>query len=96
MNLTDFIFVDDIPPKKIRKKQTPRGKEEKKQEITISDHAMVRYLERVKGIDIEEIRKEILTENVLDLIKTLGDNGSYPNKNFKLVVRNKNVVTITV
>ena len=29
----------------------------------VSDHALVRYMERVKGFDLEAIRNEILTED---------------------------------
>jgi ABC-type Zn uptake system ZnuABC Zn-binding protein ZnuA len=32
-----------------------------KKEITVSDHALVRYLERKYGFDFEQYRKEILT-----------------------------------
>lgn len=35
----------------------------------VSDHAVLRYLERVKGVDIEAIRREILSETVLAAIK---------------------------
>lgn len=31
----------------------------KKSRIPISDHAVLRYLERVQGVDIERIRREI-------------------------------------
>lgn len=30
----------------------------------VSDHAVLRYLERVKGFDIEAVRREILSPNV--------------------------------
>lgn len=31
----------------------------KKSRIPVSDHAMLRYLERVQGLDIERLRREI-------------------------------------
>lgn len=34
---------------------------ENKDSIPISDHAIVRYLERVKGYDIEALKKEMLS-----------------------------------
>lgn len=40
----------------------------KSQEVHLSDHAILRYLERVKGMDIEKIRGEILTEKRKKLI----------------------------
>lgn len=36
----------------------------------VSDHALVRYLERVKNINIEDIKKEILTPEREEYIRT--------------------------
>lgn len=66
-------------------------------DLIISEHAIVRYFERVMGINIEQIKKEILTDSVLDLIgKFDGNNGEYPVKegNFSIRVKNNIVVTI--
>jgi len=46
--------------------------------LQISDHALIRYLERVKGVDLEAIKQEIITEKLLHLYHTLGD-GELPN-----------------
>lgn len=59
----------------------------------VSEHALVRYFERVKGYDLEQINKEILTEPVKALIKKLG-NGVYPVNGFKIKVQNGCVVTV--
>lgn len=64
--------------------------------ITVSEHAIIRYLERVKGMSISEIESEIINADVLNLIETLGGNGSYPNGTFKLIIKNGIVTTITV
>ncbi|WP_175888122.1 hypothetical protein [Burkholderia contaminans] len=32
-----------------------------KNEIDISDHAVLRYLERIKGVDIEAVKREMLS-----------------------------------
>ena len=40
-------------------------------EITISEHALLRYLERVKGINLDELREEILTDKVKSMIDEL-------------------------
>jgi len=70
--------------------------------ITITEHAILRYLERVKGIDIEAIKKDIVTEEVLKQIKTLGA-GIYPVKGryhnidkstFMIRVRDNAVITV--
>jgi hypothetical protein len=69
----------------------------KEDEIKISYHAWVRYFERIEGFDLEKLEKEILTSEIKERIKTLGD-GTYKNviKNGKLtlIVKNNNVVTI--
>ncbi len=52
-------------------------KEIKNDSITVTEHAILRYLERVKGIDIEEVKKEIVSAKTLAQINTLGA-GYYP------------------
>jgi hypothetical protein len=63
--------------------------------IGVTDHAIVRYLERVEGRDIETIKKTITAE-AEKAYPTLGD-GEYPIKpgcRCTAVVRNSTVVTI--
>lgn len=61
---------------------------------TVTDHAVLRYLERVMGLDVEAIRETILTEESKVWIKTVG-HGKFPigNGHFVKVV-NGVVVTI--
>ncbi len=40
-----------------------------KVDIRLSDHALLRYLERVWGIDMDTVREEILTPQVVDAIR---------------------------
>lgn len=65
-----------------------------KKSITVSDHARLRYLERIKGIDIDQIDKEILDDKTVSLIKQLGGTGTYPNNSFRLKLKDYTVVTI--
>lgn len=62
--------------------------------LKVSEHALLRYFERVKGFDLEQAQKEILTETVIKMVEQLGGNGSYPNENFSVVVKNFTVTTI--
>ena len=62
--------------------------------VKISEHAIIRYMERVKGLDVTEIEKEILTDEVLSLIEKLGGNGKYPVKDFQIVMKDYTVTTI--
>lgn len=62
--------------------------------LRVSEHAIIRYFERVKGFDLIEIEKEILSDSILKMIETLGGSGTYPNEGFSVVMRNNTVTTI--
>lgn len=63
-------------------------------EPMVSDRAVVRYLERVVGVDVEALRREILHLNERVAVGELGD-GKYPLGNgFRAVVKNNVVVTV--
>lgn len=61
--------------------------------IVISEHSLLRYIERVIGIDLDEISRKILNENDMKIVKTLG-NCTYPKDGFKVKIQNGIVVTI--
>lgn len=63
----------------------------------VSDHAVLRYLERVEGVDVGAVRRAILHPNVLDMVATLGGDGSYPHPDgYVLKMAGGVVVTVTV
>lgn len=62
--------------------------------VRITEHAVLRYLERVRGINIKDVYKEILTPEVQEMIDTLGGSGKFPNKDFQLVMKDYVVTTI--
>lgn len=62
-------------------------------EIKVSAHAIVRFMERVKGIDLQQIKDEILTERTLGIIRTMGD-GKYPIGDYHIQVKNNTIITI--
>ena len=49
--------------------------------MKITDHAIVRYLQRVKGVDIDALKKEIVPNDVRKQIEELGGGGSFPVAN---------------
>lgn len=59
----------------------------------MSEHALVRYFERVKGFNIKDIEDELLNENLIKMVETLG-NGTFPNDNYSLVIKDNVIVTI--
>lgn len=63
--------------------------------LQITDHSIVRYLERVKGMNMDTIRKEILTPDVLKYYSQFGD-GEFPTgqENVTVRIRNGHIVTV--
>jgi len=65
-----------------------------KTSLKITDHALVRYLERCRGLDVEMIKQEMLSERISTAIEELGD-GVYTIQNrFTAVVKNKCLITV--
>lgn len=63
----------------------------------ISEHAKVRYMERVWNLDLSTIEEEILTDDVISEIMNIGTgelNIINSKGQFKIVVRNNIVTTI--
>lgn len=67
---------------------------EKAKKIHITDHALLRYIERILGIDVEQIRNEILTEETRYQVFVLGD-GKYPvNNDHYVIIRDNALITV--
>lgn len=69
-------------------------------ELKVSDHAIVRYIERIMNRSglIKDIRRRILGEQVLDIIDVIGE-GEVPNKEIngeEYLVRIKNGIVVTI
>ncbi len=64
---------------------------------TVSEHAIIQYLQRVKGVDINAITHEILTENLKHQIQVCGNckvPSTVNNVRILTVVKNNTVVTV--
>ena len=62
--------------------------------ISVTDHAVIRYLERVMGVDIGAVKRKISGGAVVKCASAIGD-GRYPiEPGVKAVVRGGKVVTI--
>lgn len=70
-----------------------RHKRNKVGAISISEHAIVRYFERVLGYDLDEIRKTILPDSTLKLAEKLGS-GTFPANDFKIKIVDGMVITL--
>ena len=64
-------------------------------EVVVTEHAMLRYLERVKGLDLEDVRDEIESDKLRAMISQFGGNGRFTvdGKNYR--VKNYSVITVT-
>jgi hypothetical protein len=65
----------------------------KAKELTVSDHAVLRFIERVEALPPGEVRSRILTPKLKEMVATLG-NGSYPVEGFSVRVQDNVVVTV--
>lgn len=71
-------------------------KHKKPDTIKVSDHAIVRYLERVEHINMDDIKLQIVNPDNQKAINVLGD-GIYPLKkhsHIRIVVQDNTVVTV--
>jgi len=62
-------------------------------EIIISEHAILRYLERVYKLDVTKLYEEIVTPQAQEQIKRFG-NGTYSVDDFSIKVVDNVVVTV--
>ena len=64
------------------------------EKVIVSEHAILRYLERVEGLDIESIKRKMVSNSAERQIKNLGS-GIFPvGASHKLRVRKGYVVTV--
>jgi predicted ribosome quality control (RQC) complex YloA/Tae2 family protein len=67
----------------------------KRGELVITDHAIVRYMERVKNLPLEEVKKLLLPDSTRALIGELG-NGKFPAGGTHSVVVKDNIVLTVI
>lgn len=63
-------------------------------ELVVSEHAMLRYFERVLGYDLEEVKSRIINEKIRNQIETVGNSGTFPNDGFRVRLEKGVAVTI--
>lgn len=67
----------------------------RKKSVAVTDHAIVRYMERVHQHDIAALRVAILPPHVEEQVKLLGGTGTFPvGDSHRVAVRNFAVVTV--
>jgi len=67
-----------------------------KEQLRVTEHSLLRYIQRVKGIDLKEIEKEILEDtSLIEARKTLDTDGKFPLKDGgRVVIKNSTIVTV--
>ena len=88
--------LEEIPVEEAELKEMKKELNElkKNKKMIVSEHAILRYLERTLGLDLKVIENEILTDDVVKQYKVLG-NGKYPMGNgYKAVIKDNVVLTI--
>lgn len=65
----------------------------KVRDLTVSEHAFLRFFERVLGYDLRQIEVQMVSPSIKELYAKLGD-GEYPGNGFKVRIRNGTVITV--
>jgi hypothetical protein len=95
------LRIQQLQEEKERKQKIEDKLKRKKKKLEskhpdVSEHGVIRFLERVEGRDIQAIKGYILHPSILDMMKTLGKSGTYPHPDgFSVIFKNNFVVTVT-
>ncbi len=93
--LTNDKIVKSIQTMKSIENQI-RQIQESNKDVVMSEHAILRYIERVIGFELSEITDTVLSESFVKGVKAMGD-GKYPisdTSGAKAVVKNGVIVTV--
>ena len=70
----------------LKHKETSKG-------LVISEHAYVRYFERVLGYNLNEVKDWIVPPDVMAMCKKIG-NGKYKTKTHEVIIKDNTVITV--
>lgn len=79
----------------INKMKVKVAKVSSQDKIVLSEHATLRFLERVKELDLKQIQAEIIDDNLKETLATLGGTANIKKDNYTIVVKDYIIVTIT-
>lgn len=63
-------------------------------ELRISEHAVLRYMERIMKIDLTEIERELLTDDLRLRVRTLGGSCEIKKQDYTIVIKDYIIITI--
>ena len=70
------------------------AKLEKSGDLIFSEHALLRYFERVLGINLDEVKEKILPREECKKILSISKSMTYKKDNYSLKIQNGVVLTI--
>lgn len=94
MQLSDLQRDYSRKKMEVKKIKSKIAKIEKSNNIRVSEHAILRYFERVLGFDIKEIENKILSDEIKKMVNTVGGSGQFPNDGFRVAMKEFTVTTI--
>ena len=104
MSIQGFNIEEDIKKKNLELKEkrielneimTAIKNIENNNDVVISEHAILRYLERVKGFNLEDIKNEMLDAGTRESLKVLPVN-KIKCDGYNLIIKNKVITTVTL
>ena len=67
----------------------------RKGKVGVSAHALLRFLQRVDGVDIEDAVRRLVPDDLEEQIDVVGGTGKFPGPSgYKLVIKGGVVITI--
>ena len=62
--------------------------------LTVTDHALLRYMQRLSGLDIDSLKESLITEKLTLQVQTLGDGEYGLPQGGKAIIRDSKIITI--
>lgn len=90
----EYVISDVFYSEELRDKIKGYNKSIEKIKITVSEHGLLRYLERIKGIDIEQVKKEMIPKELLEFSEQEIKELNFEKQGIKYIVKGNNIVTV--
>ena len=89
----DTAYLKDIQSERqeIKRKLMAMTKE-----VKVSEHAMLRYLERVEGLDMEALKEKVIPKDLREKFKVLGNAKIPVGNSHRAVMKDNVIVSVSV
>lgn len=65
-----------------------------KADIDFTDHALIRFLERKYELNVKDLKATIITNELIEQIKTLGGKGKFQCDDLTFVINENKIITV--